>query len=105
MFKEQQHLPILCKLWSEDGVWNAIAADLPVAVFGATFEEAKENLEEALNDHIKALRKTGHIQDTIELLTHKAHEYGFLSFDDIGPDSALVKMLVSVQGQEHHAQV
>lgn len=105
MSTDQQHVPILCKLWSEDGVWNAISADLPVAVFGDTFEEAKANLEEALIGHFAALEQTGQLKNTIELMMRKAHEYGFLSFADIGTDSALVKMLVAVQGHENYAQV
>ena len=33
-----QEMPVLCKFWQEDGVWNGSAQDLPVAVFGETIE-------------------------------------------------------------------
>jgi predicted RNase H-like HicB family nuclease len=50
---------ILCKFWLEDQVWNGIAEHLPIAAFGHTFEEAKENLEGAILSHLEALRDAG----------------------------------------------
>src|SRR5580658_8238092 len=57
--EQEEPVPILCKLWQEDDLWNGIALDLPVAVFGKTFEEAKRHLFEALDAHFETLREIG----------------------------------------------
>lgn len=74
-------VPILCKFWSEDGVWNGVAEHLPVAVFGETFEAAKDNLRSAIGAHLKAVRELGDLDPTIERLLHDAND--FFSVQDI----------------------
>jgi predicted RNase H-like HicB family nuclease len=53
------NLPALCRFWREDGVWNASAVDLPIAVFGDTIEEAQSNMSDALTAHLNALNRLG----------------------------------------------
>ncbi len=52
-------ISILCRFWSEDGVWNGLAKDLPVAAFGQTFEEARRNLSDALLSHLQSASELG----------------------------------------------
>lgn len=56
------------KAWQEDGVWNAEIVDLPVVVFGDTFEEATENLADALCSHLKAAQELGALDEIIASL-------------------------------------
>lgn len=93
-------VPILCKFWPEDGVWNGVTEDLSVAVFGFTYEEASENLRQAIECHMEAAVETGSIGALIAHLQERAKEYGFLSLDAITPGSSLVKMLVAMKNQE-----
>jgi len=51
---EQTSLPVLCRFWNEDGVWNGSAEDVAVAVFGQTLEEAINNLRAAVQNHFEA---------------------------------------------------
>ena len=48
-------VPVLCRIWEEQGVFNGIAEDLPVAVFGKTHEEAQSYLRDAIISHLEAL--------------------------------------------------
>ncbi|KKL28451.1 hypothetical protein LCGC14_2375040 [marine sediment metagenome] len=93
-------VPILCKLWAEDGVWNGVTEDLSVAVFGSTYEEASENLRQAIECHMEAAVQTGSVGALIAHLQERAKEYGFLSLDEITPGSSLLKMLVAMKNQE-----
>ena len=67
-------VPVLCKFWQEDGVWNGSAHDLPIAVFGYSLEEAQSNLCTAIISHLKALEKLGRIDPVIEHLLRLADE-------------------------------
>ncbi|HEX9764209.1 MAG TPA: hypothetical protein VGA39_02910 [Candidatus Acidoferrales bacterium] len=91
-------VPILCKFWREDDVWNGVAEDLPVAAFGATFEDAKENLRCALESHIESVAEAGDVVALIQHLQEKSRDY--LAVDEISPGSPLVKMLVAMKNQE-----
>lgn len=91
-------VPILCKFWREDDVWNGVAEDLPVAVFGASFEETKENMRSAIESHIESVAETGDVTGLIRRLQERSREY--LSVDEISPGSPLVKMLVAMKNQE-----
>jgi len=91
-------VPILCKFWHEDGVWNGVAEDLPVAVFGATFEEAKENMRSAIESHIESVLEAGDVTSLIRHLQERSREY--LPVDEISPGSSIVKMLVAMKNQE-----
>jgi len=92
-------IPILCRFRQDDDVWNAVCEDLPVAVFGETFEEAQENLKDALLAHLEVLAELGRIEGVIEELQRRAKDYGFLAPDDLAAYSPLVKFLVSVGAQ------
>jgi predicted RNase H-like HicB family nuclease len=48
-------IPVLARLWWEDGVWNGEAIDLPIAVFGDTFEDAVAHLQDAVMSHLESL--------------------------------------------------
>lgn len=53
------------RAWQEDGVWNAAIVDLPVVVFGESFEEASRNLVEALGSHLKVAAELGSLSDIL----------------------------------------
>lgn len=95
-----QEVPVLCKLWFEDGVWNGSAHDLPVAVFGHTIDEAKKNLGEALVAHFEALQETGKADETIRELRRLAQQR--LSFDDMSNNELFWKVTLSAG---RHAEV
>lgn len=61
-------IPVLCRLWEEDGVWNGEAVDLAVAVFGKTFEETQHNLADAIISHLETLQEIEQLKDTVHLL-------------------------------------
>lgn len=96
--KNEIAVPILCKFWLEDAVWNGIAADLAVAAFGSSFEEARDNLATALVSHFESVQEAGKIEQLIALLQEKARDY--LPFAEVSPDSPLVKMLVAIKDDE-----
>lgn len=101
----QEMIPILCKFWQEEGLWNGIAVDLPVAVFGDTFEEAMTHMRDALVCHLDVLNQSGKANETEEHLREKAHDYGFLSMDEVSADSPMVKMLVAMKNRKSGARV
>jgi len=72
-------IPVLCRLWEEDGIFNGVAEDLAVAVFGDTYEEASKNLGEAIIAHLQALQKLGQLDDVIEQLRVRAREASLMS--------------------------
>lgn len=92
-------VPVLCRFWHEDGVWNGIAQETAVAVFGNSFEEARENLRSALESHFDSAEETGQVEQVLACLVERARDYRFLSLDEIAPDSAIVKMQVARKGE------
>lgn len=70
-------IPVLCRIWEEQGVFNGIAEDLPVAVFGKTHEEAQSNLRDAIISHLEALKGVHKLQPVIEHLRSQAREPHF----------------------------
>lgn len=70
-------VPILVRFWQEDGVWNASAFDLSVAVFGDNFDDARQHFEEALDSHFDLLVEMGRAKDTIDRLKKLADVRGF----------------------------
>lgn len=92
--------PFLCRFWEEDGVWNGVAQDLPVAVFGETLDEALDNMKAALESHFAAVSRAGEAERTLEHLKARAAEYGWLSLNDLSPDAPLVKFLAAVRNHE-----
>jgi len=87
-------LPVLCRFWQEDGVWNASAAHLAVAVFGHSFEEAQKNLQSAIVSHIECWVEAGKADELVALLRAQSHEQ--LDVEEISPDSPLVKLQVGM---------
>lgn len=70
-------IPVLCRIWEEQGVFNGVAEDLPVAVFGKTYEEAQNNLRDAIISHLEALRELDKLQPVVEHLRRQARETHF----------------------------
>lgn len=70
-------IPVFCKIWEEQGVFNGIAEDLPVAVFGKTYEETQSNLADAIISHLEALRELNKLKETVEYLRSQARETCF----------------------------
>ncbi len=77
MKKKVSNVHILVRFWQEDGVWNASAMDIYVAVFGNSFEEARSNFEEALTRHFEVLREMQQLPQTIRALERAANARGF----------------------------
>ena len=75
--KKVSDVPILVRFWQEDGVWNASALDISVAVFGNSFEEARSNFEEALARHFEVLQEMKQLPQTIRILQRAAKDRGF----------------------------
>ena len=46
-------IPVDCSFWLEDDGWSGVCERLSVIVRGGSFEEAKKNMEAALQEHIE----------------------------------------------------
>ena len=88
-------VPVLVRFWSEDGVWNASAMDIPVAVFGESFEEARAHFEEALASHFEILCERNQIEGTIKILLRAAKDRGF--YERIQPRETFEKFVFNSQ--------
>ncbi len=53
--KADMSITVLCQYWEEDGVWNGVIKNLPIAAFGQTLEQAKDNLRDAFDSHVAAI--------------------------------------------------
>ncbi len=84
-------IPVLCRFRQEDGVWNGIAEDLAVAVFGNTFEEAQKNLSDAILCHLEALQELKQIDQTIKYLQRRARECN-VSVEDMPDNRPILRM-------------
>jgi predicted RNase H-like HicB family nuclease len=84
-------IPVLCKFWHEDGVWNGAAQDLAIAVFGYTFEEAQKNLSDAIFCHLEALQELNKIEHTIEYLKQRARDFN-VSVEEIPSNRPIMRM-------------
>ena len=84
-------IPVLCKFWREDEVWNGVAEDLPVAVYGATFEQAQQHMQDAILSHLEALQQLNRLRETVSLLRKKSRERS-LSEAEIPLNQSLVRM-------------
>jgi len=89
-------IPILCRFSETDGIWNGSAEDLPVAVFGATFEEAQRNLSDAIIAHLQSLQEVGNIEETIERLRQCAKARRF-TIEEMVSDQPLVRFNAALQ--------
>ncbi|MGO9211234.1 MAG: type II toxin-antitoxin system HicB family antitoxin [Terriglobales bacterium] len=88
-------ISVLCKAWQEDGVWNAVAEDLPVAVFGNTFEQARDNLHDAILSHLESAQEMGTLQLVADELLRRASEWSF-TMAEMPPDHVMMKMRAAV---------
>lgn len=68
MATKQQIIPFVVRFWSEDGVWNAAAQDLPVGVFADTIEAAREALRAAIDEHFQLAKELGIAGELVEHL-------------------------------------
>ncbi len=89
-------IPILCRVWEEDGVWNGEAVHISVAVFGHSFEETKRNLIDAVFSHLEALQETGKLKETIDLLRLCARQKR-VSIDEMPLNSAFWRLGAGLQ--------
>ena len=48
-------VPMECEFWTEDDGWKGACVDLSVTVQGSNFEEAKKNMEAALQTAVESL--------------------------------------------------
>jgi hypothetical protein len=48
-------VPFDCSFWPEDDGWSATCERLSVSVRGSSFEDAKKNMEAALQEHIERI--------------------------------------------------
>lgn len=88
-------VPVLVRFWEEDGVWNASAMDLSVAVFGDTFEEARRNFESAIKEHFELLCELKKMHATATRLLKAAEDRHF--YDRIAPRQTFEKFIVDAQ--------
>ncbi len=82
-------VPVLVRIWHEDGVWNASAYDLNVAVFGESLEDAQTNFAQALDSHFELLEEMGRAKATVARLRAAAAEHGF--YDRVKPREIVTK--------------
>ncbi len=47
-----------CKFWIDSDGWHAVAEGLEIAVQAGSFEEAKRNMESALNAYVQSVVRT-----------------------------------------------
>ena len=84
-------IPVMCKFWHEDGVWNGATQDLAIAVFGKTFEEAQQNLADAIVCHLEALQELKQLKHTIEYLQQRARDFN-VSADELPSNRPILRM-------------
>lgn len=84
---------VLVRFWPEDGVWNASAMDIPVAVFGSSFEDARKNFEEAFEAHLEVLAETKRLKKTLQKLERAAQDRG--AYDRIQPGEMFEKFPIA----------
>ncbi|MCU1310936.1 MAG: hypothetical protein JWO20_2061 [Candidatus Angelobacter sp.] len=92
-------LPVLCEFWYEDDVWNGEAKDLPIAVFGNTFEEAQAHMRDAIQGHIESAIELGEFSEVLKTVS-KAVSGRRLSIDDLQASHPVVKMSVEVKDKQ-----
>jgi predicted RNase H-like HicB family nuclease len=95
---EIQKIFVLVRFWQEDGVWNASALDISVAVFGDTFEDARNNFEQAMIAHFEILVEMNKVKGTIKKLVQAAQKRGF--YDRIRPRETFEKFPVRTDERE-----
>ena len=62
--KDPKEIPILVRIWHEDGVWNLSAFDLPIVVFDEDLEQARAYFGEAICSHFLTLNERSQLEKT-----------------------------------------
>lgn len=89
-------IPILLRFWEEEGVWNGEAVDLPVAVFGRSFEETTRNLQDAVISHLETLKEIGTLKETVATLRACARQHR-VSVDEMALNQPMVRFDAGLQ--------
>lgn len=92
-------IPVLCKFWREDEVWNGVAEDIPVAVYGATFEQAQQHMQDAILSHLETLQQLDRLRETINVLRRKSRERS-LCEAEIPLNQSLVRMSATLHNEQ-----
>lgn len=92
-------IPVLCKFWQEQDVWNGVTEDLPIVVYGATFEEARQNMSNAIITHLESLQELKCLEKTIEFLRDRSKQW-CLSEDDMPLNQPLIRMSATLQNRQ-----
>jgi hypothetical protein len=90
-----QAIPILCKFWHEEGVWNGTAEDLAVAVFGETYDQAIEHMRDALVSHFRTLEKARELESTLAKLERAGKRHW--AVNEIPEHNSFMKMVAAVR--------
>jgi predicted RNase H-like HicB family nuclease len=91
-------IPILLRAWQEEDVWNGEAVDLPIAVFGDTFEETVENLHTAVISHLETLQEIGTLDETARVLRACARQHRF-TLDEMGSNQPFIRFTAGLENQ------
>ncbi|MGH9698117.1 MAG: type II toxin-antitoxin system HicB family antitoxin [Candidatus Acidiferrales bacterium] len=91
-------VPILCKFWHDEDVWNASAEHLAVAAFGKTFEEAQDNLQGALIAHIECWVEEGKGEELFARL--REHARDDLSVNRLPARQPMTTLLIGMRDNE-----
>jgi hypothetical protein len=89
-------IPVLCRLWPEDGIWNGEAVHLAVAVFGDTFEDTQRNLGDAVISHLQALQEIDKLDETVHMLRVCAKHHRMV-LDEMPTSEAMLKFTAGLQ--------
>ena len=76
-----------------------MAEDLPVAVFGKTYEEAHQNLKDAVLTHLETLRELRKLEPVVEHLRNQARETYF-STQDIPRDQSFFRFSAAIHDSQ-----
>jgi predicted RNase H-like HicB family nuclease len=90
---ESNKLEMLCRVWAEDGVWNASVEGLPIAVAGETFEDALQNLRDAIRSHMESAAELGMMPSVLATLDKEKNRT--ISARDIPANAAMLKLVFS----------
>lgn len=88
MPEEMANIPILARLWQEDGVWNVSAFDAPIVAYGENLDEARSNFIEAVQCHFQALKHFNELHEAAANLRSIAEQHGFYA-DRVRPQTLL----------------
>jgi hypothetical protein len=102
--KDPKEIPILVRIWHEDGVWNLSAFDLPIVVFDEDLEQARAYFGEAICSHFLTLNERGKLEKTATELLKIAQKRGFYE-QRLQPRQMVERLDYSVQSHSLCAAV